>query len=96
MFSYFVKLKLTLEEMMEAEDIYILTPSRMNPHCTKDLYILTPSRMIPHCAYATNEENMLDWEEFKHSSPKSKKMLHWQRLYKFLVLKQMQWTLYLK
>jgi hypothetical protein len=33
--------------MMESEDIYLLTPSRMNPHCD---------------SYATNEENMLDWE----------------------------------
>jgi hypothetical protein len=34
--------------MMDAEDVYLLTPSTMNPHCD---------------AYATNEENiMLDWE----------------------------------
>jgi hypothetical protein len=32
--------------MMEAEDVHVLTPSRMNPHCD---------------ARATNEENMLDW-----------------------------------
>jgi hypothetical protein len=47
MFSYFVTSKPTAQEMMEAEDIYIITPSRMNPHCD---------------AFATNEENMLDWE----------------------------------
>jgi hypothetical protein len=33
--------------MMDAEDVYLLTPSAMNPHCD---------------AYAANEENMLDWE----------------------------------
>ena len=47
MFSYFVTTKPTAEEMMESEDIYLITPSQMNPHCD---------------AYATNEENMLDWE----------------------------------
>jgi hypothetical protein len=47
MFSYFITSKPTIEQMMEAEDVYLLTPSRMNPHCD---------------AYATNEENMLDWE----------------------------------
>ena len=30
---------------------------------TEDVYLLTPSTMNHHCdAYATNEENMLDWE----------------------------------
>jgi hypothetical protein len=33
--------------MMEAEDVCILAPSRMNHHCN---------------AHATNKENMLDWE----------------------------------
>jgi hypothetical protein len=33
--------------MMESENIYLLTPSRMNPHCD---------------SYAKNEANMLDWE----------------------------------
>jgi hypothetical protein len=33
--------------MMEGEDVYLLTPSKWNPHCD---------------SYATNEENMLDWE----------------------------------
>jgi hypothetical protein len=33
--------------MMESEDVYLLTPSRMNPNCD---------------SYVTNEENMLDWE----------------------------------
>jgi hypothetical protein len=46
-FSYFVTLKPTAKQMMEAEDVHMLTPSRMNPHCD---------------AHATNEENMLDWE----------------------------------
>jgi hypothetical protein len=47
MFSYFVTSKPTALQMMESEDIYLLTPSIMNPHCD---------------SYATNEENMLDWE----------------------------------
>ena len=47
MFSYFITSKPMTEQIMEAEDVYLLTPSRMNPHCD---------------AYATNEENMLDWE----------------------------------
>jgi hypothetical protein len=47
MFSYFITLKPTAKQMMEAEDVYLLTPSRMNPHCN---------------AYATNEEYMLNWE----------------------------------
>jgi uncharacterized protein YabE (DUF348 family) len=33
--------------MMNTEDVYLLTPSTINPRCI---------------AYATNEENMLDWE----------------------------------
>jgi hypothetical protein len=47
MFSYFVTSKTTALQMMELENIYLLTPSNMNPHCD---------------SYATNEENMLDWE----------------------------------
>jgi hypothetical protein len=47
MFSYFPTTKPTALFMKETEDIYLLTPSRWNPH--DDLY-------------ATNEENMLDWE----------------------------------
>jgi hypothetical protein len=46
-FSYFNTLKLSTEQMMNAGDVYLLTPSTMNPHCD---------------AYASNEENMLDWE----------------------------------
>jgi hypothetical protein len=46
-FSYLVTSKPTALQMMESEDVYLLTPSRMNPHCD---------------SYATNEENMLDWE----------------------------------
>jgi hypothetical protein len=48
MFSYyFPTSKPTTEIMKETEDVYLLTPSRWNPHCD---------------AFATNEENMLDWE----------------------------------
>jgi hypothetical protein len=47
MFSYFVTSKPTAMQMMESEDVYLLTPSRMNPNCD---------------SYVTNEENMLDWE----------------------------------
>jgi hypothetical protein len=46
-FSYFNMSKPLTEQMMDAEDVYLLTPSTMNPHSD---------------AYATNEENMLDSE----------------------------------
>jgi hypothetical protein len=46
-FSYFNMSKPSTEQMMNAEDVYLLTPSTMNPHCD---------------AYATNEDNILDWE----------------------------------
>jgi hypothetical protein len=46
-FSYFVTSKPSTEQMMNAEDVYLRTPSTMNPHCD---------------AYTMNEENMLDWE----------------------------------
>jgi hypothetical protein len=46
-FSYFPTSKPTAEFMQGTEEVYLLTPSRWNPHCD---------------AYATNEENMLDWE----------------------------------
>ncbi len=45
MFSYFVTSKPTTEQMMEAEEVYLMTPTRMNPHCD---------------SHATNEDNMLD------------------------------------
>jgi len=46
-FSYFPTSKPTADEMMDTDDVYLLTPSRWNPHCD---------------SYATNEENMLDWQ----------------------------------
>ena len=46
-FSYFITSKPLTEQIMNAEDVYLLTPSKMNPHSN---------------VYATNEENMLDWE----------------------------------
>jgi hypothetical protein len=46
-FSYFPTIKPTSSLMMDTEEVYLLTPSRWNPHDD---------------AYATNEENMLDWE----------------------------------
>ena len=46
-FSYFITSKPLTEQMMNTEDVYLLTPSKMNPHCD---------------GYATNEENILDWE----------------------------------
>jgi hypothetical protein len=46
-FSYFPTSAPTSLEMMETEEIYMLTPSRWDPHQT---------------AYADNEDNMLDWE----------------------------------
>ncbi len=47
MFSYFPTTKPTASLMMDTEEVYLLTPSRWNPHDD---------------SYATNEENMLDWE----------------------------------
>jgi hypothetical protein len=47
MFSYFPTSKPTALLMKETEDIYLLTPSRWNPHDN---------------SFATNEDNMLDWE----------------------------------
>jgi hypothetical protein len=47
MFSYFPTSKPTALTMKETEDIYLLTTSRWNPHDD---------------SYATNEDNMLDWE----------------------------------
>jgi hypothetical protein len=47
MFSYFNTAKPTAQQMMEAENIYVITPSKLNPHCD---------------SFATNEDNMLDWE----------------------------------
>jgi hypothetical protein len=47
MFSYFPTSKPTTEMMKATEDIYLLMPSRWNPHCD---------------VFAANEENMLDWE----------------------------------
>jgi hypothetical protein len=46
-FSYFPTSKPTELEMMESEEVYMLTPSRWDPH---------------QSAYGENEENMLDWE----------------------------------
>jgi hypothetical protein len=47
MFSYFPTSKPTTEIMKATEDVYLLTPSRWNPHCD---------------AFASNEGNMLNWE----------------------------------
>jgi hypothetical protein len=46
-FLHFVTSKPTAKQMMEAEDVHMLAPSRMNPHCD---------------ACAKNEENTHDWE----------------------------------
>jgi hypothetical protein len=46
-FSYFPTSAPTALEMMETEEVYLLTPSRSDPH---------------QAAFAENEENMLDWE----------------------------------
>ena len=67
-FSYFNTSKPSTEQMMNAEDVYLLTPSTLNPH---------------RVAYATNEENILIgkgiWNnggtEFKSSCPTFQKML---------------------
>ena len=46
-FSYFPSSKPTAQTLQETEEVYLLAPSRWNPHCD---------------SYAQNEENMLDWE----------------------------------
>ena len=46
-FSYFPSSKPTVEELQASDDIYLLTPSRFNPH---------------NDGYAVNEDSMLDWE----------------------------------
>jgi hypothetical protein len=46
-FSYFPTMKPTARMMQESEEIYLLTPSRFNPHDD---------------AYAANEGSTLDWE----------------------------------
>ena len=46
-FSYFPSSKPMAQTLQETEEVYLLTPSRWNPHCD---------------SYAQNEENMLDWE----------------------------------
>jgi hypothetical protein len=46
-FSYFPTMKPTATTMQESEEIYLLTPSRFNPHDD---------------AYAANEGSTLDWE----------------------------------
>ena len=46
-FSYFPTTKPTHDELVEPAEVYLLTPTRWNPHSD---------------AYARNEEMMLDWE----------------------------------
>eukprot|EP00957_Ditylum_brightwellii_P026490 2003718-Ditylum_brightwellii.AAC.1 len=46
-FSYSPSSKPTVEELQTSDDIYLLTPSRFNPHDD---------------GYAANEDSMLDWE----------------------------------
>jgi hypothetical protein len=46
-FSYFPTSKPTAQDMNESDQVYMITPSRWDPH---------------QSAYAENEENILDWE----------------------------------
>jgi hypothetical protein len=46
-FSYFETSKLSVQDRTRCEEVYMLTPSRWDPHQE---------------SYATNESNMLDWE----------------------------------
>ena len=46
-FSYFPMSKPSRNDLVDPQDIYLLTPTRWNPHSN---------------AYARNEELMLDWE----------------------------------
>ena len=47
LFLYFPPSKPMAQTLKETEEVYLLMPSRWNPHCD---------------SYAPNEENMLDWE----------------------------------
>eukprot|EP00957_Ditylum_brightwellii_P030542 2313551-Ditylum_brightwellii.AAC.1 len=46
-FSYFPSSKPTVEELQASDNIYLLTPSKLNPHDD---------------GYAVNKDSMLDWE----------------------------------
>eukprot|EP00957_Ditylum_brightwellii_P000892 71075-Ditylum_brightwellii.AAC.1 len=46
-FLYFPSSKPMVEELQASDDIYLLTPSRFNPHDD---------------VYAVNEDSMLNWE----------------------------------
>eukprot|EP00957_Ditylum_brightwellii_P035346 2680983-Ditylum_brightwellii.AAC.1 len=46
-FLYFPSSKPTVEELQASDNIYLITPSKFNPHDD---------------GYAVNEDNMLDWE----------------------------------
>ena len=46
-FSYFPTTKPTMDDLVEPDDVYVLTPTRWNPHTD---------------AYAKNEEATMDWE----------------------------------
>ena len=46
-FSYFPTTKLTMKDLAESKEVYLLTPSQWCPHSD---------------AYAQNEESMLDWD----------------------------------
>ena len=46
-FSYFPTSKPSEQDMVESEEVYMMTPTKWNPH---------------QSTYAENEENMLDWE----------------------------------
>ena len=85
MFSYFITNKPTAEEMIESEDIYLITPSRMNPHC--DAYATCSIGTVICVPRKT---------EYRCYSQTYKKMLHWQRLYRILVWKQTQSTMCLR
>ena len=60
-FSYFPTSKPSTQELEEPEDVYILTPTTLNPHSD---------------AYVINEESQLDWEgNMKHEKDHEKRVV---------------------
>ena len=60
-FSYFPTSKPSIQELEEPEDVYVLTPTILNPHSD---------------AYVINEESMLDWEgNMKHEKDHEKRVV---------------------
>ena len=77
-FSYFESSKPSAKFLQQCEEVYLLTPTKFNPHCD---------------SYAMNEENMLDWEGNMVQRNHHKKIVlseieedqQWLHLWQFLI-----------